>query len=287
MKYTQIPADTFEKIQLNAGILVNNFNPETGAISSRDIIGATTGGISFEATPSYTDFGEDIDNFPNNVKEMKKLDTWSAVMSGTFVTVSNTITKTLLAAADISGNAVIPRNDLDESDFNDVWWIGDYSDYNGDTNGGFVAIHLMNSLSTGGFKIKSSDKGKGQFAFEFTAHYSANDINTVPFEVYIKGGTAESGSYRMNVTSVAASTSGKTTITTSETAGSGQSYVYQTGYGLVVPHKGINLSGSAWTSWTSSSDIAATTGMDIVVAIIDSTTKESVHAGKTVVVAHE
>ena len=49
----------------------------------------------------------------------------------------------------------------------------------------------MNALNTGGFKIKSSDKAKGQFDFEFTGHYSMDKPDTVPFEIYVKAGTAE------------------------------------------------------------------------------------------------
>ena len=55
-----------------------------------------------------------------------------------------------------------------------------------------MAIHMMNSLSTGGFAIQSSDNGKGNFAFTYTAHYSMDAQDTVPFEVYVKAGTAES-----------------------------------------------------------------------------------------------
>ena len=58
-KYTRVPADAFEKLQLNAGILVDEFNPETGEFGN--ILGATTGGINFTTNPSYTDFGEDVD----------------------------------------------------------------------------------------------------------------------------------------------------------------------------------------------------------------------------------
>ena len=50
----------------------------------------------------------------------------------------------------------------------------------------------MNALSTGGFQLQTSDKAKGQFAFTYTAHYSMAAQDTVPFEVYIKAGTAES-----------------------------------------------------------------------------------------------
>ena len=66
-----------------------------------------------------------------------------------------------------------------------------YSDKNGTTNGGFIAIRLMNALSTGGFQLKTADKNKGQMAFEYTAHYSMSKQDVVPYEVYIKAGTAE------------------------------------------------------------------------------------------------
>ena len=192
MKYTKIPETTFQNIQLNAGVLLSAFNPESATVANESIIGATTGGVNFTATPTFSDYGEDIDNCPKNMKELKKLDSWEISMSGTYVTVNANAVKSLVGAADVSGNKITPRNDLKLTDFTDVWWVGDYSDQNGETNGGFVAIHMMNTLSTGGFAIKSSDNGKGNFAFTYTAHYSMDAQDTVPFEVYVKAGTAES-----------------------------------------------------------------------------------------------
>ena len=195
MKYTKIPETTFQNLQLNAGVLLSTFNPESATVANESIIGATTGGINFTATPTYIDFGEDIDNCPKNMKELKKLDSWEAKCSGTFVTIDTAVAKSLIGAADIGTSdttKVTPRNDLAQSDFDDIWIVGDYSDKNGDTNGGFIAIHMMNALSTGGFQIKTEDKAKGQFAFEYTAHYSMSAQGTVPFEVYVKAGTAES-----------------------------------------------------------------------------------------------
>lgn len=195
MKFTQIPADTFEKLQMNAGILLDEFTPATGVIGN--IIGATTGGNTFEASATYTDMGEDIDNCPKNMMELKKLESWEAKLSGTFSTVSAALAKTLVGAADIDEDDVthvIPRNDILKTDFQDIWWVGDYSDLNGDKNGGFCAIHLMNALNTAGFQIKSTDKAKGQFAFEFIGHYSMEEQSTVPFEIFIKAGEAETES---------------------------------------------------------------------------------------------
>lgn len=198
MKYTQIPADTFQKLQLNAGILVKSFAPETGTIT--DIVGATSGGVSFTATPTFSDFGEDIDNAPKNTKELKKLDSWEVSMTGSFVTVDSAVSKTLVGAADTSTVAstdvtkITPRNDVLDADFADIWWVGDYSDQNTDggqnVTAGFVAIHLINSLSTGGFSMQSTDRAKGTFAFTFTGHYSIAEQDTVPFELYVKAGTA-------------------------------------------------------------------------------------------------
>ena len=194
MKFTKIPSDTFQKLQINAGILTTDFTPATGTIGEARQIGATTGGVNFTATPTYSDFGEDIDNCPKNMKELKKLDSWEVKMTGTFVNADTAIAKRLCGAADIGTTdttKVTPRNDLKDADFADIWLVGDYSDKNGETNGGFIAIKLLNALSTGGFQLHTSDKAKGQFAFEFTGHYSMSAQDTVPFEIYIKAGTAE------------------------------------------------------------------------------------------------
>lgn len=189
MKYTQIPSTAFQNIQLNAGILVDGFVPATGVIGN--ILGATSGGVNFTDSVEYTDFGEDIDNCPKNMKELKKLDSHEVKMSGTFVTLSASTAKTLAGAADVDdldATHIIPRNDLLSTDFSTIWWIGDYSDVNTGANAGFVAIKLMNALNTGGFQIQSTDKGKGQFAFEFTGHYSMEAQDTVPYEIFVKQG---------------------------------------------------------------------------------------------------
>lgn len=196
-KFTQIPTDTFKKLQLGAGILTAKFDPATGELTASNIIGATSGGVSFEATPSFTDFGEDIDNCPKNTKELKRLDSWEAKMSGSFVTMDTNVAVSVIGTAAVASdnqNKVVPRNSVDAEDFKDIWWVGDYSDVNDDGSSagkaGFIAIKLINALSTGGFKIQSGDKAKGTFEFEYTGHYSIEKIDTVPFELYITAGSA-------------------------------------------------------------------------------------------------
>lgn len=191
MQYTRVDSDAFEQLQLNAGILVSSFTPATATVG--DILGATTGGINFTATPSFTDFGEDVDNVPNGMKEFKKLDYYDVHMTGTFLTCTPALAKMLVGAADIAqsdSTKVVPRNDLLAADFTELWWVGDYSDKNTGTNAGYIAIHLMNALNTSGFQIQSTKNGKGQLAFDFQGHYSLDAQDTVPFEIYVKEGTA-------------------------------------------------------------------------------------------------
>lgn len=185
MKYTKIPETTFKNIQLNAGILVKGFDPDTQEISG--MLGATTGGISFTATPTFEDFGDDIDNCPKNTMELKKLTEWDVTMSGTFVTMTPETAHILAGAADIDGDKIIPRKDVLLTDYQDIWWVGDYSDVNDGASAGFCAVHMLNALNTGGFSIQSNDKGKGNFAFSFTGHVSMDAQDVVPFEIYIKG----------------------------------------------------------------------------------------------------
>ena len=196
MEFTTVATDAFQKFQLNAGVILTEFDPtnppstaeEMAAMRSKIFL-ATSGGASFTVAPEFVDFGEDVDNVPANTKEMKVLQSVTATMSGTGKTVDTAVARSLMAAADVSGDKITPRADLKQEDFKDLWWVGDYSDQNTGENAGFMAIRLINALSTGGFSMQSNSNGKGDFAFEYTGHYSINDITRLPYEVYIHTGT--------------------------------------------------------------------------------------------------
>lgn len=195
-RYTQIPVDTIKQLQINAGIMVSSFTPSTGAYEG--LLAATSGGISFNSNPSYTDFGEDIDNCPKNTMELKRVTEYDPVLSGTMLTIDADKIKMLMAAASVTAPAstgdatkITPSMELSSEDFGTLWFVGDYSSDNAATTGGFIAIKLMNALNTTGFQLQTTDKGKGQFAFEFHGHMSLTNQSTVPFEIYIKSGSAE------------------------------------------------------------------------------------------------
>lgn len=179
--YTKISQTAFEEMQLDAGVLLKTFNPAEPSVTDENIVCATTGGITASCTPSFTDFAEDVDNAPNNLKEFKKLTGWDCTMSTTALGTSPALIKLALGAADIDtkdNTKIIPRRDLKNEDFTDLWWVGDRAD------GGFVAIKLINALSTGGFSLQTSKNGKGQVSVTFTGHVSSSAQDTMPMEFY-------------------------------------------------------------------------------------------------------
>lgn len=180
-KFNKISQDTFKQLQLEAGILLKNFDPTTAAAPQDSaIICATTGGISASCVATYSDMGEDIDNCPNNTKELKHLDSWECKISFTALSVTEDTIKLALGAANVTSaqHKIAPRSVIKAEDFATVWWVGDRSD------GGLVAIKLMNALSTGGFSLKTEKNGKGQLTVELTGHVSIDDTDTVPMEFY-------------------------------------------------------------------------------------------------------
>ena len=184
MKFTRIPQNAFDQLQTNAGVLLNKFD-HTGEteVAEADMITATTGGITASCVATYSDYGADVDNCPDNMKEMKKLDGWDCKLSTNGLGTSPEFIRLSLGAADVADGKVTPRRDLKQTDFKDIWWVGDRAD------GGFFAICLKNALSTGGFTLKTTKNGKGQVSIELTGHVSIKAQDVVPMEFYVSEGT--------------------------------------------------------------------------------------------------
>ena len=178
-KFTVIPQNAFQELQLDAGVLLKTFNPaEPAAPADADIICATTGGFTVSCVPTYSDLAEDVDNAPNNLKEFKHLDSWACTASTTSLGTSAELIRLALGAADVTGSKIAPRRDLKQTDFSDVWWVGDRAD------GGLVAVKVYNALSTGGLSLTTGKNAKGQISIELTGHVSLANQNQMPMECY-------------------------------------------------------------------------------------------------------
>lgn len=185
-RFTVIPQSTFDDLQTDAGVLLKTFDPANPvAPQDTDIICATTGGINPSCVPTYSDYGEDIDNVPNNMKELKHLDGWECKIATTCLGTSPELIRLALGAADIeqANSKIIPRKDLAQTDFADIWWVGDKAD------GGLVAVQLKNALSTSGFSLQTTKNGKGQISLELTGHVSINAQSEMPMVFYSMEGS--------------------------------------------------------------------------------------------------
>lgn len=185
--FTKIPQSTFDELQTDAGVLLKNFDPTKPTLVDEDIICATTGGINPTCVPTYSDMGEDVDNAPVGMMELMHLDGWNTSLGFTALSTTAETIRLALGAADIDAESgkITPRRNLKDTDFADVWWVGDRSD------GGMVAICLKNALSTSGFSLQTTKNGKGQIAVTLGGHVSIKEQDVVPMEFYVADGTQE------------------------------------------------------------------------------------------------
>lgn len=185
--FTKISQEAFNEIQVDAGVILLDFDPANPVEpADADIVTATTGGITINCTPTYSDWAADIDNCLPNMKEFKHLDGWDCNIQTTALGTSPGLIRLSLGAADIDGTdttKIIPRRKLKQTDFADLWWVGDKAD------GGLVAVKIKNALSTAGFSLKTTKDGKGNISLTLTGHVSIKDQDTMPMEFYSTTGT--------------------------------------------------------------------------------------------------
>lgn len=193
-RYTKLNPTDFKRMTWDAGIILDDFNPEDGSFKLEDIRWATTGENNFSATHDLTDLGADINNCPENTAQLQRANPWSAQITGTAVTVDAAQIRDFLGNADIVDEAlthIVPREDLSIEDFRDKWLVVNYSDLNGEKSGGWMAMHIMKALSTDGFSGAFGKNGNGTFPYTLKAFYDMENMSKVPFEIYIKAGKPE------------------------------------------------------------------------------------------------
>lgn len=182
-RFTVVSEDAFDTLQTDAGVILSNFDPANPVRPrSEDIIATTTGGINPTCVPDFTDLAEAVDNVPNNMLEYKKINNWTCSMAFTTIKFNAENTAWALGASETTNGTkykkIVPRRDLKQSDFKDLWWVGDKA------NGGAYAIKLCNALSTSGLSIQSTKNGKGTNAMTITGHFSLDSQDKVPMEFY-------------------------------------------------------------------------------------------------------
>lgn len=184
--FNKVTSDELNAIQVNAGMLLKSFDPVSPAApTAANIISATTGGITTSCVPQFEDFGQDIDNCPNNTKQMKRIVGWDCTFATTLLGMTEDTFKLALGAAikyaeTTSRPATVePRAQVAVQDFADIWFVSERVD------GMFVAVQLINALSTGGLVYKTQKNGKGQLTVTFTGHIDIDSPDEIPMAFYI------------------------------------------------------------------------------------------------------
>lgn len=283
-KFTKYPAKFWKKIQLNAGIVVEGFNPTDMTFTA--IMGATSNGTTFNPNPTYDDFGSDIDNVQPNTKQFKRLRYYDPSLAGTFRTIDPERAAQLCPGVDASG-VITPASVLTDDMFVDVTLLADYTEVNDDdatagATAGYMAVTVKNALNTTGFQWKTNKDGKGEFPFDFHGHYDLDDPDAAPFELHVIDAVRP---VVLSVTSEAGTDSGDSKITVSGyTLKTGESYVYKTGATAPAVSHGDDV--STWDALTNGGDITPATGHTAVtVAVKDAEGKAAGSGSAALVIA--
>lgn len=190
---TGLRPETFNNLQLNAGVFLFNFDAsqhndadalEDAVLAALEdgsqIMGATIGGGSFNATPSIRQIEADGMRYP--VVGSTVNDMWTVNLSTTMKEVTPENFKRALLSCDLVKNGSVTtltvRTDILPTDYiPKLSWVGD-------TSRGFALIELDNVLNVSGASFTFTDKGEGQIPVEFQAHLDdITEMDTAPFRV--------------------------------------------------------------------------------------------------------
>lgn len=195
---TALRSDTFNKLQLNAGILLKNLTyssvTDSAALKTAianivsggtspigTMIGATRGGGTFTVTRELRT--PEIDGMRYGFKGSDFVDSADAYISTTLVEVTPDNITDLLGSGKktTSGKVTTIKMDtaIDAADYlTNICWVGDLAD------GQMVLICLKNAINTADFTFTYTDKGEGTLAVEFHARQATvSDYDEAPFEV--------------------------------------------------------------------------------------------------------
>lgn len=268
--FTRISSDAMDALQLDAGVLLSSFDPLNPYVTPTDdqIIATTTGGINPTCKPTYSDFGEDVDNVPNNMMEFKHLDGWDCAMGFTTIKFNEKNTVWALGAADSTTlsngvKKIIPRRNVNLSDFKDIWWVGDKA------NGGAYAVRLKNAVSTDGLSIQSNKNGKGTNQMTLTGHVSIYSQDDMPMEFYDIPAEAEGSTYPVrqeltNVTSSSSATSVTKDAAFSATLSAASGYEIDE---VEVAMGGVDITELVYNSGTGVVSVGKVTGALMITAV--------------------
>lgn len=184
-----LTAKTTEKLVLDAGAFFKNYKVGTDtfetAVTSGKLLGATKGGGSFTAVPSFRNI--EIDGLRGEAKGTKILETWEIKLGATVVEVTPDTLQTALAVSEKATEDGITTHEVvkgkmcitDADYIENITWVGNLSGSEEP-----VIIQVFNALNTKGLELGFEDKSEATIELEFTGHFDMKKANEVPFKIY-------------------------------------------------------------------------------------------------------
>lgn len=190
---TMARPETFENLQLNAGIFLKDFDYKSvttveelvvaikaASADKTKYFGATKGGGTFSAVPTIRRV--EVDGMRAPIVGSQVIDEWTIKLTTTLAEITAENMKAAFATGEVTKQDKITtvkiRTDLKASDYIDrLCWIGDISD------GSYVLIDITKALNTAGATLNFTDKGEGTLPVEFVAHQTEISSEYVPCNV--------------------------------------------------------------------------------------------------------
>lgn len=182
---------TAQNLQLDAGIFVRGLaDPSkfTGTVTTpAKTIGATSGGGSFTAIPTFRNIFEDLDGARGVYKGGQVIDTWEIKMTTTIKEMTAENLKLALAAADTDAAELEEKYDITTArlEVKDTDYLDNFC-FIGTINGQDtpVIIEMKNVLNMSGLNLTVADKSTGSVSLELQAHFDLSKPEEVPFKIY-------------------------------------------------------------------------------------------------------
>ena len=187
--FSGFSAGTAKHLQLDAGAFLKNFDPAQDTWESAKatkLIGATSGGGSFSAVPTVRRI--EVDGVKGAVKGLETIDEWAVTLTANVKEITAESIKLALGAASYEVDSSSPanytkitgNNQIQDADYlTNMAWVGRLSGSEKP-----VIIVVKNALSTNGLTISFADKAEGVIPVTITGHYTQDDLETPPFEIY-------------------------------------------------------------------------------------------------------
>lgn len=177
---------TKEHLLLDAGAFFKNYDMKKDtfetAVQAGKLLGATKDGGEFSAVATIRQI--EVDGVKGRAKGLEVIDTWDVSLKANVLEVKKeTLMAALCAAKEEELEEyykISAKNNIEDSDYIDnVTWVGTLSGADKP-----AIIQVYNALNTDGLKLTTKDKDQAVISMTFYGHYTQEDLDTPPFDIY-------------------------------------------------------------------------------------------------------